>query len=319
VAVEETAQRPRAVLVVEDDRDYAFLVQAMLEHSSPGEFEMTHVDRLAGARARLIQSPPDCVLLDLSLPDAGRLEALADLRAVAPEVPVVILSGLEDEILAITAVQEGAQDYLLKGQAEGHVLRRVIRYAIERKRGETELAHMAMHDPLTGLPNRSLFLDRLTHALAHANRYGGLIAVLFLDLDGFKKINDTFGHFMGDELLSRLADRLRKVLRESDTLARFGGDEFTILCERISDQDDAIATAQRVLGAIGAGFDIGAQHLNVGVSIGIALGAIGYEDPPERLIRDADAAMYEAKQKGGCYQVFHARPPISPRSASSQA
>jgi two-component system cell cycle response regulator len=311
--MKEKAHSPRAVLVVEDDHNYAFLVQAMLEHASPGEFETTHVDHLAGARSHLLESPPDCVLLDLSLPDAGRLEALADLRAVAYEVPIVVLSGLEDELLAMTAVQKGAQDYLLKGRVDGHVLRRVIRFAIERKRSETDLAHRAKLDPLTGLPNRAHFLDRLTHALARSNRYGAQITVLFLDLDGFKQVNDTHGHFLGDELLSRVADRLREALRESDTLSRFGGDEFTILCERVSNEDDAIATAQRVLEAMSAGFDVEGQRFFVGVSIGIALGGLGYDDPPESLVRDADAAMYEAKQKGGCYHVFRVRPPTSPR------
>jgi two-component system cell cycle response regulator len=311
--MEETPRRPQAVLVVEDDHDYAFLVQAMLEHAAPGEFETTHVDCLADARARLLDSPPDCVLLDLSLPDAGHLEALFGLRAVAPAIPVVILSGLEDEMLAVTAVQEGAQDYMVKGQADGHLLRRSIRYAIERKRGETELAHRALHDPLTGLPNRVLFLDRLTHALARSNRYDTRIAVLFLDLDGFKQINDTLGHFVGDELLTQVAGRLREGLRESDTAARFGGDEFTILCEQVSDEDDAITTAQRVLEDFGAGFDIEGRRLLVGVSIGIAVGGIGYEDPPESLIRDADAAMYEAKQNGGGYHLFRVRPSISSR------
>jgi diguanylate cyclase (GGDEF)-like protein len=317
--VEEPAQRRRAILVVEDDHDYAFLVRAMLERASPGEFETTHVDRLALARARLYQSPPDCVLLDLSLPDARRLETLADLQALAPHAPIVILSGLEDELLAITALQEGAQDYLLKSRADGHVLRRVIRYAIERKRGETEQLHRAMHDTLTGLPNRALFLDRLTHALARSHRYAALIAVLFVDLDGFKQVNDTHGHSVGDELLGRVADRLREVLRASDTAARYGGDEFTILSEQISHEEDAIATAKRVLEGMGEGFEIIGRSLPIGESIGIALGGVGYEDPPESLIRDADAAMYEAKQTGSGYHVFRVRLPVKPIQWSSAA
>ena len=199
-------------------------------------------------------------------------------------------------------MEEGAQDYLVKGQTDGHVLRRVLRYGIERKRGETEQLHRAMHDSLTGLPNRALFLDRLTYALARSNRYGTWIAVLFLDLDGFKRVNDTFGHSAGDELLVGVADRLREVLRESDTAARFGGDEFTILCPQISNENDAIATAQRVLDGMGAGFDIEGQHLLVGVSIGIAQGGIGYEDPPES--RSAMPTRHvDAKQKGSLSAV----------------
>ena len=116
------------------------------------------------------------MLLDLSLPDARRLEALMQLRAAAPEVPIVILSGLQDELLAVKAVQEGAQDYLIKGRVDGDSLGRSISYAIERKQAERELAHQAMHDQLTGLPNRALFMDRLTHALAWSRRHDSTFA-----------------------------------------------------------------------------------------------------------------------------------------------
>ena len=153
------------------------------------------------------------MLLDLSLPDARRLEALMQLRAAAPEVPIVILSGLQDELLAIKAVQEGAQDYLIKGRVDSDQLGRAISYAIERKQGERHLEHKATHDPLTGLPNRVLFMDRLTHALAWSRRHDTTFAILFIDLDKFKLINDSLGHETGDQVLIEVAQRLDDALR----------------------------------------------------------------------------------------------------------
>src|SRR2546423_8440270 len=238
------------VLLVEDNRGDARLVEELLKEADNGRFQVLHVERLADARQSLMEKGAGCVLLDLSLPDASRLEALMQLRAAAPDVPIVILSGLQDEFLAVKAVQEGAQDYLVKGRADGHAIGRSITYAVERKHAEMELSHKAMHDALTGLPNRTLFLDRLKHAVMRAKRHHTLMAVMFLDLDGFKPINDTYGHDAGDRLLLALAGRLQDGLRASDTAARFGGDEFMILCEDVTGLQDVISIAQRLLGSI---------------------------------------------------------------------
>jgi diguanylate cyclase (GGDEF)-like protein len=261
------------------------------------------VERLAEARQQLMESGAGCVLLDLSLPDASRLEALMQLRAAAPDVPIVILSGLQDELLAVKAVQEGAQDYLIKGRVDGQAIGRSITYAVERKAQEMELAHQAMHDSLTGLPNRTLFLDRLKHAVMRAKRHHSLMGVMFLDLDGFKPINDTHGHEIGDRLLVALAGRLQDGLRASDTAARFGGDEFMILCEDVSDDQDVVNIAQRILKAIDEPFVIGSERLTVSASMGIAI-TDGREDSAESLIRNADSAMYGAKKQGTAYEVF---------------
>ena len=127
------------------------------------------------------------------------------------------------------AVKAGVQDYLIRSELSPALLRRAVMYAIERKRLEAQLAHRALHDPLTGLPNRALFLDRLGVALDRSRRNNASIAVLFLDVDNFKQINDSLGHAAGDRVLSGLADRLQSMLRPMDTVARFGGDEFTFL------------------------------------------------------------------------------------------
>ena len=167
----------------------------------------------------------------------------------------------------------------------------------ERKEIEHRLAHQAMHDPLTGLPNRALLLDRLDRALRRARRNQRRVAVLFLDLDHFKVVNDSLGHGLGDRLLIAIADRLQAALRPADTVARFGGDEFVVLCEDLVSQQDAVAIAERVNEAVSGPFVIDDVEVFVGVSIGIAFPDDSDADP-ETLIRDADAAMYQAKDRG---------------------
>lgn len=291
------------VLLVEDNRGDARLVQELLKEAESGRFEVSHVERLADARQSLMETGAGCVLLDLSLPDASRLEALMQLRAAAPDVPIVILSGLQDELLAVKAVQEGAQDYLVKGRVDGHAIGRSITYAVERKHAEMELSHKAMHDPLTGLPNRTLFMDRLKHAVMRAKRHHTLLALMFVDLDGFKPINDTYGHPVGDRLLVALAGRLQDGLRGSDTAARFGGDEFMILCEDVAGLQDVISIAQRILGGIEEPFVLGDERLEVHASMGIAI-TDGKGDTAETLIRNADTAMYGAKEQDVGFEVF---------------
>jgi diguanylate cyclase (GGDEF)-like protein len=299
-------QKTFPVLLVEDNMGDARLVEEMLGEASSGsaaEYEVSHVERLSDARKLLMESGAGCVLLDLSLPDASRLEALMQLRAAAPDVPIVILSGLQDELLAVKAVQEGAQDYLIKGRVDPNLLSRSINYAIERKRAEMDLTHQAMHDPLTGLPNRTLLLDRIGHALTRAKRHGSLVGVLFIDLDGFKPINDRLGHEIGDKVLMTLAHRLQEVLRTSDTAARLGGDEFVILCEDLASERDVIRVAERVLSATDVPFVLGQEKLYVTASMGIVVAQAVNADP-EGLIRDADAAMYRAKELGTSYEMF---------------
>jgi len=180
----------------------------------------------------------------------------------------------------------------------------IVADAIERQDAEDAMQHRALHDILTGLPNRSLFADRLEQALERVRRHpGSLAAILFIDVDHFKQVNDSLGHPAGDELLIGVATRLREAVRPTDTVARFGGDEFGLLLEEISSERVAIATAERIAASFARPFMLDSGSQFVTASIGIAL-ADGHQES-EALLRDADAAMYRAKQRGRArYDVF---------------
>jgi diguanylate cyclase (GGDEF)-like protein len=182
---------------------------------------------------------------------------------------------------------------------EGRVVR-VIGYGLDitdRKRAELRLAHLALHDALTGLPNRTLFLDRLQHALDRAGRTGRQVAVLFVDLDRFKGVNDALGHEAGDSLLQQVAQRLQSCVRSSDTLARLAGDEFTVLLEDVAGVHEAQAVAERIQAALQEPFLVAGQQLAVTASVGVALSGPETRQA-EELLRRSDAAMYRAKSWG---------------------
>ena len=191
---------------------------------------------------------------------------------------------LESQVIQRTAELKSANDKL------HHDLE-------ERKRVEQSIRHMAHHDALTGLPNRSLFRDRLTHAMAQADRYHQKLAVMFLDLDRFKAINDTLGHNVGDQLLKIAAERLRSCVRDSDTVARLGGDEFTVIVEDIVEDHDAAAVAQKILDTLSQPFNLYGHEVFISVSVGVTLYPSDDENA-DNLLRNADSAMYRAKEFG---------------------
>ncbi len=182
-------------------------------------------------------------------------------------------------------------------------LANLLAAAIDRVEAEADTRHRSLHDPLTGLPNRVLFLDRLEQALANAKREAKQVGVLFCDLDQFKLVNDSLGHEAGDELLSMVAPRLGSVLRSGDTVARFGGDEFGLIVAEADSIHDLTRVAERLGAALAAPFVLRDREHFVSASVGIAIGAGG--DAPQALIRDADLAMYRAKERGrGRYEIF---------------
>lgn len=286
-----------SILLVEDNPGDVRLVEELLRAAWVVAGSINHVSSVEDAIGHVAKDVPACILLDLSLPDAQGLGTLERVRDAHPSVPIVVLTGTDDEAQAVQAVQEGAQDYLIKGQVDGHLLGRAIRYAIERKFAEVQLSHQALHDPLTGLANRALLMERLAQALARTERRPSSVAVLFLDIDRFKTINDNFGHEVGDSVLACIGDRLRKALRPEDMASRFGGDEFVVLCEDLEDDRHVVTIANRIGRSISEPISLEAGEVVVTTSIGIAA-ARGIRDRPEVLLRDADAAVYRAKERG---------------------
>lgn len=292
------------LLLVEDNPADVRLVREMLAEAGRGDVVLVSVDRLSDGLQRLGREHFDAVLLDLSLPDSQGLEAVVALHAQAVGVPLVVLTGLDDEAIATRALRRGAQDYLVKGRFGVDRLMRAVGHAIDRMHSERLVHYLAHHDGLTDLPNRTLFQDRLAQGLEHARRNSQMLGVLFLDLDHFKKINDTLGHAVGDELLVQVAARLRGCVRASDTVARVGGDEFTILLPEIARVEDATTVADKIMQTLESPITIGSHDLTISVSIGATLYPSDGEDA-DSLMKRADAAMYRAKEQGGATCHFH--------------
>jgi len=444
----------RTVLLIEDNPGDARLLREMFNDSASEAATLVHVESMSEAEKYLAEHEVDVVLLDLGLPDAQGLGALRRARAAASRVPVVVLTGMDDESLAAQALQEGAQDYLVKGrivggsEVETRGFMRSLHYAVERhvmdealfeakERAEvtlncigdavasTDLAgnitflnlvaekmtgwslqeaagrpmgevlqildpatgeaipnpmevavgqelpihlplncilvrrdgfeipvedtvapihsregkvtgsvivfrdvrqaralalqvtHTAEHDFLTGLPNRMLLNDRVGQAIAMAPIHMKKVVVLFLDLDGFKHINDSLGHPVGDKLLQAVASRLVKCVRPTDTVSRQGGDEFVVLLSEVEQAEDAAITARKMLQVVAEPYTIGRHELHITTSIGVSV----YPDDgldAETLIKNADTAMYQAKESGRqSYKFF--KPAMNVRAVERQA
>jgi diguanylate cyclase (GGDEF)-like protein/PAS domain S-box-containing protein len=425
----------KILLLVEDNYGDARLLREMIDTQGSQATELIHVASMCEAEKCLSRRPVDLILLDLGLPDAQGLEVVRRARVAAPHVPLVVLTVLDDEALAVEALKAGAQDYLIKGQIEKRGLRRAVRHAMERKileealfvekeraqvtlnsigdavvctdiaenitflnrvaekmtgwswreaigRPMTEvfrimnassretipslietaigqdrivhlplnciltrrdgfeipiedsvapihnpegqatgavmvfhdisdalsmalqMVHSAQHDFLTGLPNRTLLNDRIGQAITLARRHQREIALLFLDLDGFKHINDSLGHATGDKLLQSIARRLVDCVRGSDTVSRQGGDEFVVLLSEVERPEDIAVLARRILESVARPHRIDQHELHVTTSIGLSIYPHDGKDA-EALVKNADTAMYHAKENGPqSYQFF---------------
>jgi diguanylate cyclase (GGDEF)-like protein/PAS domain S-box-containing protein len=438
----------KTLLLVEDNMGDARLLREMFNELDLPGTELMHVQCMSAAEQHLAAHSVDWIVLDLGLPDTEGLSAVRRAHAAAPRVPLVVLTGFDDESLAAHALQEGAQDYLIKGQIDPRGLSRALRYAVERKNLEealfvekeraqvtlncigdavisTDLAgnisflnpvaelisgwscaeaagrpiaevlriqdatshettpnpmdlavaqnriihlpsncvlvrrdgleipvedsvapihdrqgvatgavivfrdvsatkamalqmvHSAEHDFLTGLPNRRRLNDRVGQAIALAPRHKKKVALLFLDLDGFKHINDSLGHPIGDKLLRSIGKRLLECVRGSDTVSRQGGDEFVVLLSEVAHAEDAAITARRMLLAVAEPHSIDQHELHVTASIGVSISPDDGQDA-ETLIKNADTAMYQAKQNGRQrYQFFE--PAMTVRAVERQS
>ena len=221
---------PIRVLLIEDNPADARLIEVLLEGVRVANFTLHWEDHLGEGLARLAgKNDFDAVLLELSLPDSQGLDTIVKVRAQAPEIPLVILTGLDDESLGLSAVQWGAQDYLVKGHADGNLLARCLLYSIERQRMQATLRNLSLRDPLTGLYNRRGLVALADQQLKTARRNRSSLSLVLADLDGLKQINDTQGHQQGDAAIIEIANALRETFRQSDILARLGGDEFAAL------------------------------------------------------------------------------------------
>ena len=293
------------VLLIEDNPGDTRLIQEMLAEDPGTPFNLRCVDRLSRGLEALALKGTGLVLLDLSLPDSHGLETFAKVYAHSPKVPIIVLSGNDDQQLALYAVKSGAQDYLVKGKIDRELLLRAMQYSIERKRYQEELERQANFDALTGLPNRHLLNDRLRQAV-FAQRNVRSVAVVFIDLDHFKVINDSLGHNFGDEVLRHVGERLESAVREGDTVARLGGDEFVLILNDQTREDMIFRTMRRLIARVSEPMQVGGRELHITASAGISLFP---QDGPDvqTLLKNADAAMYRAKSQGrNTFQFFTA-------------
>jgi len=285
------------ILLVEDDDGDAALLRGLLRRARHIKTELAHVHTLAQALVYLESNTTAVVLLDMNLPDSSGLNTVHELRNVYPEIPLVVLSGQDDEDFAIELLNHGVQDYLVKWEGNARTILRSIRYAIERKRTDLRLNQLAHYDRLTGLPNRQHFQEQLGAALSRASRSKQKVALFLLDLDNFKTVNDTYGHHAGDEFLIHATRALMPVLRTNDTLARLGGDEYAVIAEDVSGPMDAEQIGHRLLAALTEPCLIEQREITVSASIGVALYPDDTRDETA-LLKNADIAMYQAKING---------------------
>jgi diguanylate cyclase (GGDEF)-like protein len=297
---------PLRVLQVEDTEDDAALVAVALTRAGY-DVSARRVDTADDLRRELDESEWDLVIADYTIPGLGGTKALAIVREHHPDLPFIFVSGTIGEDTAVAAMRTGAHDYIMKTNLArlAPAVKRELREAAVRHERHLEnqrVAHLAYHDSLTDLPNRALFLERLEQAILRSQRDGRGLAVLLIDLDGFKEVNDALGHHAGDLVLQEVAMRLRGALRASDTVARLGGDEFAVLLPG-TDVNRAELAARKVLHDLEPPFVADGRPLMVSASIGIS-GVPWHASTGEELLQKADSAMYVAKSDRTGYVAY---------------
>jgi diguanylate cyclase (GGDEF)-like protein len=284
-------------LLVESDSTDAFAFCAELEAEHPGQFNTTVASDMLTATSLVEHHSFDVIALDLAVPGAASLQAISGLQSQAPQTGIVVLTRFEDREFSIQAIQAGAQDCIARTQFLNCDVGQVLRHAEERKRAERRLANIAFHDPLTGLANRSLLRQQLARAAAFAKRSHGRFAVLAIDLDRFKFINDSLGHDAGDAFLQEIAHRLQLAVRDTDTVARLGGDEFAVLATPLAHSEDIEPLSERILSELRRPLEISGVRIQPTASIGAAIFPESGKDS-DALLSAADAALYAVKENG---------------------
>lgn len=315
------ADRTRILLISERREDYLQIAH-VLRAISGQRYELTWCADLALALEAMLSEIHDVILLDYvgqsfgqALPPAEpnnqdaelgrRLLTAANQQGCT--APILVLTAQLDTQLDKEIIKAGASDYLAKSHLETRTLERSIRHALDRKEAELKLARLAHYDALSGVPNRVLFKDRLERAIQRAERAKpgeNGVALLFLDFDGFKAVNDTYGHDAGDKLIEMIAERLTACMRKTDSVARLGGDEFTVVLEDVNSRADIINVAKKIIRTVGKPFPIMGHQIIAGCSIGVAQ----YPDAGadfDTLLKHADSAMYQAKDiEGSAYKFY---------------
>jgi len=316
---QELAETP-LVLVVDDDPMVRMLVTEALQQIG---FAVEVAENGREALDFLEHCQPDVILLDVLMPEMDGFQTCLALRTLpqGKHVPVLMMTGLDDIASIDHAFEVGATDFITKplnytilGHRVRYLLRTMQAFESVRK-SKREIHHLAFYDALTNLPNRRLFGDRLQQAVESARRNNHLMGILFIDVDNFKRINDSFGHTIGDKLLRTVARQLLACLRRSDavgrehdedyiSVARLGGDEFTVLLTRLEKAEDAARVAKRIIDAVSVPFILGVEEIVVTPSIGISV--FPYDgDCVEELVKNADTAMFHAKENGkNNYQFY---------------
>jgi diguanylate cyclase (GGDEF)-like protein len=280
------------VLLVEDNAGDARLVIELLREGGSADFCFEHVTTVNAGELYLQSGASiDAVLLDLSLPDESGLQTVRRIVSAAGLASVVVMTGADDEELGIAAMQEGAQDYLVKGKVDGERLRRVVRFAIHR---QDRLKAESQTDDLTGLHNRRGFLMLAEQQIGVARRNGTGFLLMFLDLDGLKSINDRFGHAAGNQALTDAAGVLQRAFRQSDIVGRLGGDEFAALALGTAGERIVRERLEAELAAANAAAD---RPHPLGFSVGLVSCGPGDRRSIGDLLAQADAAMYEEKRR----------------------
>ena len=282
-----------SVLLVEDNPGDARLFREALKDAYASKFDLVHCTTLAQALDLLGSTKPDVIVVDLGLPDGLGIEVVKRTHSRAPAVPLVVLTSRADDALGLQALHEGAQDYLVKGELDPRLLSRALRYAMERQRMRLALQSESLLDELTKLYNRRGFLILAGNHLEVAERTRKPFSLVFIDLDGMKQVNDTLGHIEGDRALVEAADLLSKCVRQSDIVARFGGDEFVLLLTATTEN----TIRQRLHEQLNAWNSRVDRRYRLSFSIGVATGGGEKRVTIEELLAEADVLMYRQKQE----------------------
>jgi len=289
----------KVVLVEDDDDDiYLFKQSIRLEPRIDQDVTIYHsINELFSNETHYC----DVLVLDLGLPDSQGLKTIVTVSNYLPDIPIIVLTGTDSSEVGEQAIQLGAQDYIPKAELCQSLISRSIRFSIERHSLVLKMRNMAHVDPLTLLYNRAYFMERLEQQISIADRNKDSFAVMMIDLDGFKDVNDTLGHNAGDQVLSQFAARMRSKTRQADLLARLGGDEFVVLLSAVSSESDCIQSAENKLMCCESPFLVFSHDSVHKVDLGMSIGLAVFPNDgvsPKSLIEHADEAMYSVKNQG---------------------